>query len=217
MQKIQQSSRNNLGHGCLLAFALIWTLSSCVMGALWAGGALLAWTASERSGFEWFMLFPVIFILPFIGVGVFLIVIAARPFLAGARLSKPDITVSTTTPRIGDDVTFTYSQVFKRATEVEQIQFKLLLRESARYRRGTDTYTATHDHVVQQFTYPARRYEESERLNVRRDWLIPADAMHTFRATNNQLLWFIQAQIKMKGWADFIEEYAIEVAPEVRA
>jgi len=187
------------------------------MGTMWLGGALLAWTSSERSGFEWFMLFPVIFILPFIGVGVFLIVIAIRPFIASSRLSKAEITLSTTTPCVGDEVTFTYSQVFKRATEVELIQFKLILRESAHYRRGKNSYTVTHDNVIQDFGYPARRYEESERLNVRRDWIIPDDAMHTFRGTHNKLLWFIQAQIKMKGWPDYVEEYEIEVMPKVRA
>ncbi len=217
MLNLRMTPRTNLGRGCLLGFALLWTLSSCFMGAMWLGMALLAWTSSERSGFEWFMLFPVIFMLPFIGVGVFLIVTAIRPFIAGTRLSKAEITLSTTTPRVGDEVTFTYSQVFKRATEVELIQFKLILRESAYYRRGKNSHTVTHDNVIQEFTYPARRYEESERLNMRRDWIIPDDAMHTFRGTNNKLLWFIQAQIKMKGWPDYVEEYAIEVAPKVRA
>ncbi|MBI5303727.1 MAG: hypothetical protein HY868_16445 [Chloroflexi bacterium] len=216
MQKLQQSSNQNLGRGCLLVFAIFWTLISCVIGAMSAGGAILAWSVSERSGFEWFMLFPVIFSLPFIGVGIFLLTVALRPFIAGTRLEKAEITVSTTTPRIGDEVTLTYSQVFKRATEVESIQFKWLLRETARYRRGTNTYTVTHDKVAQEFSYPARRYEASERLNVRRDLVVPDDAMHTFLATNNKLQWFIQATIKMKGWLDYVEEYEMTVMPEVR-
>ena len=215
MQQLQQAQSTNLGRGCIIVFAVFWLLFSCMFTIIPIVPALLTVSSGDYSGLLTFGLFSLCS-LPFVAVGIGLLVFALRPIVAGTRLSKPEIGVSTTTPRVGDDFAFTYFQTFSRATDVEQIRFTLVFRETARYHRGTNTYTVTENKVVQEFEYPARRYETGEAINVRRDLQIPADAMHTFLGTNNKLQWFVRPEIKMKAWPDFSEEYEITVIPEVR-
>ena len=216
MQRLQQAQATNLGRGCIIVFALFWLTFSCMFGFFPLIPLLFSF-GSERDPMD--LLFLGVFALcslPFIAIGIGLLVFALRPIVAGTRLSKPEIGVSTTTPRVGDEFVFTYYQTFSRATDVDQIRFSLIFRETARYQRGTNTYTVTHDNVVKEFEYPGRRYETGESINLRRDLIIPDDAMHTFAAPNNNLQWLVRPEIKMKGWPDFSEEYAITVVPEVR-
>ena len=216
MQQLKQAQSTNLGRGCIIAFALLWTAFSCLFGVIQLIPAAISFS-QDRDPMG--LVATGIFALcsfPFIAVGIGMLVFALRPIVAGTRLSKPEITISTTTPRVGDRIDFRYYQTFSRATEVEQIKFTLVFRETARYRRGTNTYTATQNKVVQEFEYPARRYETGESINVSRELTIPDDAMHTFLGTNNKLQWFICPEIKMQNWPDYTEEYEIAVVPEVR-
>jgi hypothetical protein len=214
MQKLRQSLTTNTARGCIIAFAVVWLAISWRIDAIPLCFATFTLGDREAAGYFCVWVIRALFSLPSIAIGVGFLVWALRPIVAGVRLSKPVITVSNATPRVGEEVTFTYYQSFKRATDVSRILFQLFFRESARYRRGTDTYTVTHDQVFQQFEYPARRFETGETLNVRRDLLIPADAMHTFVAANNQLRWFVKSEIKMTGWLDFVAEREIQVMPE---
>jgi hypothetical protein len=142
------------------------------------------------------------------------IVVGLRPIVAGAKVSKPEAAVSNITPRVGEDVTFTYQQSFKSAIEVKRIAFQLILRESATYRRGTDTVTVTHDHIIQQYEQPPRRFEGGESINERRLFHISEGAMHSFEANRNKLRWIIKARVEMQGWPDYDEEFGLRVLPE---
>lgn len=215
MQKLQQSPGLNLGRGCFIAFAVLWTGMSCMFFLAGLGAVVLAFGASESPGPVMLsLLFPLVSLL-FVAIGIGLLVFAVRPLIAAARVNKPEIALSNASPRIGEDLVLTYRQTFKRATDVASIALQLIFRESATYQRGTDSVTVTDDKVIQQFDYPGRRYEAGEPFNVRREVRIPDDAMHSFTATHNKLLWFIRAQIKMQGWPDFVEEYALTVLPEM--
>lgn len=215
MQKLQQSPGLNLARGCFIAFAVIWTGFSCVFLLAGLSAVVVAFGASESAGPVWLsFLFPLVALL-FVAIGIGLFVFAVRPLIAAARVNKPEIALSNATPRVGEELTLTYRQTFKRATDVASIALQLIFRESATYQRGTDSVTVTDDKVIQQFDYPGRRYEAGELFNVRRNVMIPDDAMHSFAATHNKLLWLIRAQIKMQGWPDFVEEYALTVLPEM--
>ena len=214
MQKLRQSPTTNMGRACVITFAVVWLAMSCPFGVIPLCLAVFTFGERESATPFWIWVIPALFSLPFVAIGVGLHVWALRPIVAGARLSEPEIAVSNATPRAGEQVTFTYRQSFKRATDVSRILFQLVFRETARYGHGTDARIITHDNVLQQFEYPARRFETGEMLNVRRDLLIPADAMHTFVATSNQLRWIVKSEIKMTGWPDFVAEHEIQVMPE---
>jgi hypothetical protein len=216
MQQLRQAQSTNLGRGCLIAFGLFWTLFSCSFTII---PLLIMATAfgseNDLSSFVFLGIFA-LFSLPFDLVGIGLIVVGIRPLIAGTRFSQPEITISTTTPRVGETIGFRYYQTLSHSTNVEQIKFKLVFRETATYRSGKHTHTVTQSTVVQEFTYPARQYEPGESINVSRELTIPADAMHTFVGTHNKLRWFIVPEIKIQNWPDYAEEYEIKVVPEVR-
>ena len=216
MQQLRRAQSTNLGRGCLIAFGLFWTLFSCsftlipllIMATL-SGGEY------DLSSFIFLGVFA-LFSLPFDMIGIGMIIVGIRPILAGTRFSQPEITISTTTPCVGETLSFRYYQTLSHSTNVEQIKFKLVFRETATYRSGKNTHTVAQSTVVQEFAYPARQYESGESISVSRELTIPDDAMHTFMGTHNKLRWFIVPEIKMQNWPDYAEEYEITVVPKVR-
>ncbi len=222
MQKLQQSPGSGCGKYTILGIGVLWTAISCctfIPIIVGAGGASFAAFASDPVSGLITLLggvgFPLVFGGVFVAIGLAFIVAGIRPIIAGTKVSKPEVAVSNSTLRSGDDFTLDYQQTFKSGTDVERITIQLILREWARYRRGTDTVTVTHDHVIQAFETPARRFEGGETFSDRRRMVIPRGATHTFQATRNKLLWLVKVKVEIKGWPDFEEEYSITVLPEM--
>ena len=218
MQKLQQSPAQAWGRGCLAAFALIWTCSSCIPLIGSAGGILAAFTDPESNlGLVELLastLLPAVFTLPFLAIGLGLLAFAVWPWIARARVSTPEVSVSNTSLRVGGEFSLTYQQTFKSAIEVKRILFQLIFRETATYQRGTDTVTVHHDNAIQEFEIPGRRFEAGETFRDQRRLQIPPQAMHTFLAPRNKLQWMIKAKVEMAGWPDFNEDYPITVLAE---
>jgi|SRR3990172_9114099 len=222
MRQLQQSS----GSGCrkygILAFGVLWTAISCctlVPIIVAVGGTSFAALANDPvSGLITLLAgvgFPLVFGGVFVVIGLVFIVVGLKPIVAGTKVTRPEVAVSNDSLRSGDEFTLDYRQTFKSGTDVERITVQLILREWARYRRGTDTVTVTHDHVIQAFETPARRFEGGETFSDRRRMVIPRGAMHTFQATRNKLLWLVKVKVEIKSWPDFEEEYSITVLPEM--
>lgn len=213
MQTLKQSSQTKFARGCVGLFGLGCTCFTCfsmaaaVVGALTSGDSSLILPG----------LLSLAFSLPFLAIGLALLGWAALPLIAGAKVSRPEVSVSSTTLRVGEPFTLTYQQSFKSGADVGRILMQLIFRERATYRRGTDTVTVTHDWLMQQFETPPRRFEAGETFNDRRTFKIPEDAMHSFAANRNSLQWFIKVTVEMSGWPDFNEEYPITVLAEKAA
>ena len=141
--------------------------------------------------------------MPFILVGLFVMVLGVRPFIARAKVTEPEVALSNTSPAVGELITFSYRQTFKGAADAKRLQFQLVLRESATYRRGTDTVTVTHEHLVQEYEEPPRHFQAGEALPQQRQFQVPRQGMHSFSANRNKLEWFIRARVEMAGWPDF--------------
>lgn len=217
MQKLQQSPAGAISKYILLIFGVLWTGISCCVTIPIAVGIGSSVTSFNNDPVSALMSvgFPLVFTGCFVVIGLAFIVAGIRPIIAGTKVSKPEVAVSNSTLRSGEDFTLDYQQTFKSGTDVERITIQLILREWARYRRGTDTVTVTHDHVIQAFETPARRFEGGETFSDRRRMVIPRGAMHTFQATRNKLLWLVKVKVEIKGWPDFEEEYSITVLPEM--
>lgn len=218
MQKLQQSPSGAIGKYFLLIFGVLWTGISCCVTIPVLGGVGLSLESFLESGPIAVLSvvgFPLAFTGCFVVIGLAFIAAGLRPLIAGTKVSKPEVAVSNSTLRSGDEFTLDYQQMFKSGTDVERITIQLILREWARYRRGTDTVTVTHDHVVQAFETPARHFEGGESFNDRRRMAIPLGAMHTFEAMRNKLMWLVKVKVEIKGWPDFEEEYSIRVLPEM--
>ncbi|MBI3243993.1 MAG: hypothetical protein HYZ49_17055 [Chloroflexi bacterium] len=217
MQKLQQSPAQKYGRGCLALFALVWTGFSCFACIVPLSISLVSLTSGSIEDVATVLLStvgPALFTLPFLVIGVGLLAYAVWPWIARARVSAPDIAISNSTPRPGEELTLVYTQTFKAATEVKRIAFQLIFRETATYQRGTDTVTVHHDNLIQEFEIPARRFEAGETFRDQRRLQIPPEAMHTFLAPRNKLQWFLKAKVEMAGWPDFNEDYPITVLAE---
>jgi hypothetical protein len=220
MQSMQPVARRSggMGGGCLIGFGLIFAVVGCavlfgplvgLIPSLLNGGGLP--DISVLIGMGGSLLFSV----PFILVGLFIMVLGIRPFIARAKVTKPEVALSTTTPAVGEIVNFTYRQTFKSAADAKRLQFQLVLRESATYQQGTDTVTVRHEHVVQEYEEPPRHFQGGEALQQQRQFQVPRQGMHTFSANRNKLDWFIRARVAMAGWPDFEEEYPLMVQPRL--
>jgi hypothetical protein len=202
--------------GCVAVFAVLWLMGSCVP-LLLVGAPLIFSIASgeaQVSTVAFSLLGTLLFTVPFFLVGIGLLVWSLWPMIVGLRVTRPEVIVSGDAVRPGDTFSFSFRQTFKRAAEVRQASFQLLLRETAIYRRGTNTYTVRHDFVAQRYDLPPRSFQAGETLSDQRLWQIPAEAMHTFVADRNRLRWLIVAQVGISGWPDFKEEYEVRVLPE---
>jgi hypothetical protein len=206
--------------GCLLILGLIFTLASCgglaiaspaLMPALSSGNLNVAGLLSSSNLGS--LIGGGIFALAFLIVGVVMLGFGGTTLLARARLTRPEVSLSNQNPRVGEVVTLNYQQTFKSATQVQSIRYQLILRESATYRRGTDTVTVTFDNVAQEYQVPARHFSSGEGFQEQRQFQV--GRMHTFEASRNKLNWLIHVQVDMDGWPSFKEEYPLQVAPEL--
>lgn len=214
MQPVKRSSTTS--GSCLLVFmGVIFVLASCAGLLFFVPGLKGNYTLANllRGSNIGGLIGGSIFGLAFFVVGAVMLVAGARVLVARTRVTPPEVTLSTQTPRVGDVVTLSYRQNFRSSTDVQGIRFQLLLRERATYRRGTDTVTVRHDNVVQEYQLPGRRFNSGEGFQDQRQFQV--QGMHSFRANHNELLWLIHVQVEMAGWPAYEEEYPLQVAPEL--
>ena len=183
-------------------FGLIFFVFSCVWIVVWlrAGGSAVN------------ALFGGVFAV----IGVVLMVRGVVSAIASSRVGDPLISVATTRLPVGGRFVVAYEQTWKRAAEVNRIVVQLVLRETVRYTRGTDTDTDTHDDVVQELVTEGRRFEAGEVFRNEYALRIPEDGMHTFTPSwDNRIEWFVRVSVDIADWPDLEREYEITVLPEL--
>jgi hypothetical protein len=156
-------------------------------------------------GGSWFM---AIFLLLFQIIGVALLLSVPYQLLALAN-PRPTITVSRGTLPIGGSVPFEW-QLTGAASRVSRLTVTLKGREEARYRRGTDTSTDTHEfhsEVLAEATDPVNIERGSGTIR------IPTGTMHSFSANNNKIIWTITVKGEISRWPDVDESFDITVSP----
>lgn len=93
---------------------------------------------------------------------------------------------------------------------ISQLAIILTGKESATYRRGTNTTTDTSLFVHQTL------FETRERTNISAGEVtvtIPADSMHSFEASNNKIIWAVKLHGDIAKWPDVNLEFPITVLP----
>ncbi len=154
-------------------------------------------------------------VFPVAGVG--LLVYAGCLLLAYLKVSRPHIFVSKQPLRLGDRFRLAFRQRAKSAADVKGIKLRLVCREVARYTVGTDSRTVTHDVFTQEHEICGSRHVlPGKEVEGELELQIPPDSMHTFKASNNQIVWLIEVDAEIRNWPDFKETYELLVAP-VRA
>lgn len=148
------------------------------------------------------------FLVPFVLIGLLLIYGVFHQFLV---LFNPrlELTLSRGVLRPGEPALLQW-RFAGRAGRVTRLKIVLEGREEATYRRGTDTVT---DREVFA-TIPIVDTDQSMMIaqgsgNVR----LPDDAMPSFSAGRNKIVWSLKAACEIPGWPDSDDEYDIVVAP----
>jgi hypothetical protein len=199
MEQLRESVESKRGPGCLVMFSLLWlSFSSFWTFTAWkSGGGAMA-----------------LFGLPFIAIGLFLLLGSFWRRIAGVRIGKPKLMASKTTLRPNETFVVRYEQTFRLPIDIQECRVELVFREKATYRRGTDTYTEVHEEVQDFFEAPVGHFDAGQTTQSEGRMTIPAQAMHSFRAANNQLQWLMRVLVNAQGWPDVKDEFELVVLAE---
>jgi hypothetical protein len=183
--------------GGLIFFALFWNgiVSVFVVNAVGdARGSWVGWI---------FMLF----LLPFVGIGLFLIGLVVRQAMVMTNpLARVTVSRRVLAPGGTLEVSWRFEGARHRLTDV---RLWLEGREEATYRRGTDTRTDKETFAELEIaTVSGLGSGEPGRATLR----LPERTMHSFKADNNRVVWALKLKGGIARWPDVNEEFPVTVA-----
>jgi len=153
---------------------------------------------------------------PFILVGLVIFALLVRQVLIVLRV--PDTLIEMTDEPVapGESVRIMITQAGN--LNFDNLKVEAVCEEKITYRRGTDTYhedrkiwSATVLNSDRVEVLSGRPFKQTVELDV------PADAMHSFHASNNEIVWKLVVKGVLSRWPDFEFIYPFRVVPiEVR-
>jgi hypothetical protein len=181
-----------------------------IVVALFWNGIVSLFVGNVIEGFRhgdpsWFGL---LFLLPFVAVGVGLIAGAVYQFLAMFN-PRPTVELSTSVIPLGGAAELRWS-FSGRTSRIREFTLALRGTEEAKYRRGTSTYTD------RSTFYEMELYRTADPREVAAGQVglvLPQDTMHSFAAENNKILWSLEIRGEIQGWPDVKESFPITVTP----
>ena len=164
-----------------------------------------AWASFQRGSPDWFL---TVFLLPFVAVGIGLVFAFLYTLLA-LRNPRPQLVLGVRAASPGETIDLGWSFA-GAAQRLARVRISLQGIEHATYQVGTDSRTATetfHELVLADVSAPA--CAAGGRLRV----TIPADAMHSFSAANNKIVWQLAVHGEIRLWPDADEVFPLAVLP----
>ncbi len=154
----------------------------------------------------------VLFIIPFVAIGVGLIVYFARHLMIATGVGATWVEVAHHPLTPGRKVDAFLSQAGRLT--MNSLELWLACDEKATYRQGTDTRTETR-RVFEQRSFVRENIEIQQGLpfESRCQIEIPAGAMHSFQSKHNEVTWKLIVKGSVQGWPDFERVFQIVVAP----
>jgi hypothetical protein len=148
------------------------------------------------------------FLVPFVLVGLMMIFATVRQLLI---LFNPRVhltlTPGTLTP---GGMAYLQWRLTGRGAGVRRLRIVLEGKEEARYRRGTNTST-DHNTFATIAVADTTAAFEIPAGNARVD--VPAEAVPSFTATHNKIIWSLKVACEIAGWPDSDDEYQVIVRP----
>lgn len=184
--------------GCALFFALFWNAIVSVFVVQCISG----WSSGSGDGCM------TAFLVPFVLVGLGVIVLVGYTFLALFN-PRPSLKLSSSTVALGDSIEVEW-ETTGNLSRVKSFTISLEGREEATYRRGTSTAT---DKSTFMKIVLVDSSNGNELRRGRAQFTIPPDSMHSFKSRNNKFLWVLSVKGDIPRWPDIGEEYPIEVLP----
>ncbi len=149
-----------------------------------------------------------IFLIPFVLVGVLLLISVPYQVLALAN-PRPKLRLAHSGVPIGGSTALEWS--FEGASgRLRDLKIVLEGTESATYRRGTRTHTESRvfERIAVLTSTPGMLLGRGSV-----DLEVPADTMHTFEGSRNQVTWTLQLHGSIRRWPDVMAQYPFVVLP----
>ena len=158
---------------------------------------------------DWLM---TLFIVPFLVVGVALVVVFARLLRHTAGIGPTLVEISDHPLLPGNGYRLFLSQ--SGNLTLKSIEVSLICEEEAVFRQGTNARTESRE-VFRQSLYAGGGaiIRPGEPLEAECDLPIPAEAMHSFRASHNQVQWKLIVRGEIVGWHGFQRSFPVVVRP----
>lgn len=161
--------------------------------------------AFERGRPDWFL---TLFMVPFVLIGLGLIVAIGYTFLA-LFIPQAELTLSSSSIPLGGSADLTWK--FKgKAGAIRRLRILLEGREEAQYRRGTRTATDKEvfaSLVLREVTGRTEMYSGKVHFTV------PSNLMHSFEASHNKIVWTLKLKGEIPMMPDIDDEYPMTITP----
>jgi len=191
-------------------WALFGALAFCV---IWNGIVAVFIVTDVRSFLagrpDWFL---TVFLIPFLAVGIASIVIFVRQLLVTTGVGPTRLEISDH-PLAPDGQYRLYLSQSGRLS-INTLRVALVCEESATYRQGTNTRTETQEVYCQElFCREGFSIESGMPFEAEFELNMPARAMHSFKASHNEINWSLQVEGDVARWPNFKRSFAVIVRP----
>jgi hypothetical protein len=158
---------------------------------------------------EWIL---TIFMIPFLLVGLGVVVVFVRQLLVTLGVGPTVVEVSAHPFRAGGQYDVHVSQ--SGQLTMNALRILLVCEEKVTYRQGTDTRTETRK-VVEEEVYRNEGFEVMQGIpfEARCSVRIPEAAMHSFQAHHNAVSWRLVVVGDIANWPDIERQYPILLMP----
>lgn len=190
-------------------------IGSFFIAAFWNGIlSIFVWDAIQRIvqgklvGWGWF---EVVFLTPFVLIGVALIGLVFYTLLALFN-PRPTLTIDSAAIPLGETLRLSWN-LTGRVNSISLFKISLKGVEHATYRRGTNTTTDSETFAEIPIFETTEMFEMAEGSA---EVVVPGDSMHSFDAPNNKVQWTLEVHGDIALWPDVSASFPITVLPMTR-
>jgi len=205
-KRLQRGTSQGCELGGLLLFSLFW--NGIVSVFVWH--VVQEWQSGHRP------YFLTLFMTPFLLVGVACALWLIRQLLVAGGVKETLVEIEREPVRPGETVSLRFAQ--PGPLSLYGLSARLICEEKISYTRGTDTYHESHvceDREL--FQMPAMQVPAGSSWDQTVSLTLPDDAMHSFHAGHNDLVWKIVVKGEIKKWPDFEHAFPFRVVtPKAR-
>jgi hypothetical protein len=202
--------RYRLPLGTSPGWALVGTLLAC---AIWNGivGTMLFFAIRSQwfGAADWLL---IIFCIPFVGIGLFLIYWFFRQLMVTTGIGPTLLEISDHPLLPGGQYEVFLSQAGRLS--VKSLKLSLVCEEEATYRQGTDTRTESQQvFALELFRREAFEIPPGVPFEMQCPLAVPERAMHSFKSTHNRVNWTLLVEGDIAGWPDFRRAFPVIIYP----
>jgi len=215
---ITSSPGTRLAYRLPLTHSPGWTLFGLLTACVaWNGAVSVFAVMAGRSYFAGTPDWPMtLFTLPFLAVGVALVVVFVRLLRRAAGIGPTLVEISDHPLLPGNCYRLFLSQ--SGSLRLKSIEISLVCEEEAVFRQGTNARTESREVFRQSLHATAEAIiRPGEPLEAECDLPIPSAAMHSFRASHNQIQWKLIVHGDVVGWQGFQRSFPVVVRPTLLA